>query len=142
MSLGNSADVKNEIQTDPVAIGYGTWAGTSDDGRIHGLMNDPSKRAITNIVISSQAILALMDPTEYAALTDIKLQQLNVIFAPGTVNLGQQNIRSILTAILPAAGASAVAIGAYYLSQVRTQSRLAELGWSLAVADITWARTH
>lgn len=142
MSLGNSADVKAEIQSDPVAIGYGTWATAADDGRIHGLMSDPSKRAITNIVLASQAVIALFDPTEYLALTDLKLQQLNVLLGPGTVNLGQQNIRSILTGILPSAGASAVSIGSYYLSQVRTQSRLAELRWDLAVADITWARTR
>lgn len=142
MSLGNSADVKAEIQTDPVAIGYGAWTTVADDLRIHGLMSDPTKRTIQSVAVAASRVIGCFDPTEFAALTQVQLLGLMVMLMARDMDFANANVRNIFQALFPAAGPTRTALAALWTAQVQKQSRMQELGWSLVVGDVTWARTH
>jgi hypothetical protein len=140
--MANYTAIKSEIQTDPVALGYGAWTTVTDDIRIQGILNDPSKRPLPRVAISGMLIMNACDPTEFAALTAIQLQRLATIVAPTQVDLANANIRAILTSIFPAAGPTRTALIALWAAQQQTQSRAQELGLGGTIEDVTYARTH
>ena len=142
MSLDHTADVKLEIQTDPVSLGYGTWATTADDARIQALIHDPTMRPRTHVLVNSWQVVNCYDPTEFSALSALQATILSAVLAGGQVDLATSTVRSILSAVFPAVpGTSRAALLALWAGQSQTQSRASELGWSLSVGDITYART-
>ncbi len=141
MSLNDAPSIKAEVTNDPTAIGYGAWTSLVDDQRIFGLLTDASKRAFGSVVVASWRVLNCFDPTEFASRTALQQAQLTTILSAGLLDLSNANIRAIMAAIFPVSGPTRTSLIALWNAQTQTQSRAAELGLLITLADVTYART-
>ena len=134
------AALKTEIQTDPAAVGYGTWATVADDARIQALLCDRTKRPLAAVLVDSWRVVQCFDSTEFASRTALQQAQLATLLSGGQVNLASAGVRSMALAIFPSAGPTRTALTALWASQQQTQSRADETGLGGTVADVTAAR--
>lgn len=140
--MANLVAIKAELQTDPLSLGYGTWAQISDDVRVQALLNDVSKRPLLHVVVPAWTVVNCFDATEFAALTQIKLSMLSAILSAGAVDLASSSVRTIAAAIFPSGGPTRIALAALWTAQQQTQSRSQELFLTCTLEDVTAARLN
>jgi hypothetical protein len=96
-------DLKNELLTDPLVLGYSPFIapiGARDNVRLASILN--LKRATIQLVrepVLTTTLFSVINPTEFAALTSLQLQQLQVILTMPTIDLNDVSVRQILQVI-------------------------------------------
>jgi hypothetical protein len=128
--------LRNELTADPQALGYGAivanWLlDATKDQQLADRLNDVTKRNETRVIVPSWEIVNCFDPTEFAALTQLKQSQLTTLLSGGFVNMQNANVRAIATAIFPQGGPTRAALAAL---QTRARSRAQELFGELVYA--------
>ena len=135
----NYTALKAEIANDPNGLGY---AGKTDQP-VADLMNDPAKGGtITRGAITSQTVIDAVNPNEFAALTALQLQQLQVITSTGNVDVGNTNVQGQLGKLFTAA-ASPITRSAIIALASRPASRAEALfgsGTIIQASDVAQAR--
>lgn len=106
----SSAAMRTELQTDPAGIGYAAFLQSGNDSGLLAACNlirsgtpaDGKTYTTFRNDIKVSEVIAALDPTEYAAVTDLQLQKLMFIATPGVIDATLTNIRSIIGAIFAA----------------------------------------
>lgn len=96
-------------------------------------------------VVSAYQVVNVLDPAEFSALTAVPLQRLQVLLAPGQVDLRDDNTRQHLAGIFPNPGQGQQSPTRAALVALRTETipraRDEELfGHPVAEADVATAR--
>lgn len=138
----DSNALQAEIQQDPMNLGYSSWLTAADDTRIHGLINDPSKRSLPNVLVPSWLIVNCLDPTDFSGLTVLQNTALSALLSPGRVDLASASVRSILAGLFPVLGTTRTALLALWTAQPKTLSRAQELNWQVSGDDMLAARAQ
>lgn len=98
----NLAQLRTEIQTDPLALGYAPFVASGNDGGIQDLLNTPSGRSVQRETVTANQLLGTVTASEYAALTAVQRDLWQAILtatANSGVPLKDAQIRSQLGAV-------------------------------------------
>jgi hypothetical protein len=102
----NTAQLRSEIQTDPIALGYAApvaaknWQGVAD------ILNNPNQGAINVSHVNSQALQSAVNPAEYLALSQGQRDLWAAILAQGSVSVNDAGIKAQALAVFTAAATS------------------------------------
>ncbi len=135
--------LKSELTADPLTLGYAPFVSGGNDTALVGLLNAVgagANFAIFNPSIGLATLIANIAPADFAALTALQLQQLQLLLAVGQLDLTQSNIRAIVTAIF--AGSTTATKNAMTALAKRQGSRCEVLfgaGSSVSTRDIAVA---
>ena len=88
--MADLAKLRTELTTDPLARGY---AGMSDAQVITSL--NTANRTITRSVIPSFEVVNAIVATEYAALTQVQRDAVQLVTGAGNVDANNSNVRAI-----------------------------------------------
>src|SRR5690349_20591902 len=105
----NYTPLKPELANDPQALGLVA----ASDQAAADLLNTVRQGAAYQLVhapITAQQLNANLDPTEFAALTQIQLLRLQIIMFGSPIDLRDASTRANLSAIFPANGATRTAL--------------------------------
>lgn len=98
----NYAALATEINTDPLTLGYATPKAAGNDQAIAILLNAVGAGAsyqVNREAIPVALLFVNIDATEFLALSDIKLQQLQAVLAAVSIDLNDASTRAILIGI-------------------------------------------
>jgi hypothetical protein len=96
-------DLKTELLTDPLALGYASFVtpiGARDNVHLANILN--LKRAVLQIPrepVLTTTLFSVINPLEFSTLTSLQLQELQVILTMPTIDLNDISIRQILQLI-------------------------------------------
>lgn len=124
--------LKNELQTDPTALGYAPMLTKGDDAGPTRLLNTPAGSAFFRSDVTMHDIVSAIAPADFAALTALQIAKLQLLFAGvSTLDASVATNRQILAAIMT--GASAPTLAALVTMAKRAGSR-AETLFGVGVA--------
>ena len=88
-----------ELVNDPVSLGYSAYFSALNWTAVYGLINSVSAGFVTsNVSTTPSTLLAAVTPSDFQALSEKSLAQLNVIFAVSAVDLSTDNGFYVATA--------------------------------------------
>lgn len=113
------ANVVTFIKTDPRSVGFAAilTANPGADAPLIAAANNasgPGSGTVAGDPITSQALLDLVDATEFNAMTTAQLTQLQTIMTPGNVDMGAGQSQGKLTALFASFATSKAAIEGKY----------------------------
>jgi len=134
----NYIQLKAEIQTDPLSLGYATPLAAGNHSALADLLNQlRGTIAIQRDTAPAWEVFECIVPAEWAALTAQEKQRIQTILAMGTVSIKGPNTRSAFLAAFAAGTATRTALAAM---QNRQGSRAEQLfGQAVTVADVAQA---
>lgn len=123
-------ELASELNNDPAGLGYSAdIASGSDNGLLEKInvvrAGAPYSIQRKNIPVSE--FVTGFDPTEYLALAQDKLAQLNPMLAGVQLDVSAQSVRTILASIFPAGGPTRTNLQAI----VKRQGSRAEVLWGI-----------
>ena len=126
----------NEINADPTGLGYAAFTNAGNDQGVVTLINAVGVSGSFQVPrepIPTAMFIANMDPTEFAALTNVQLLRLQIILSGGTVDINGANTRASLLAIFPSNGVTKTNIAAL----LNRQGSRAEVLWGIGTIVTT-----
>lgn len=136
----NYQQLKTELQTDPLSLGYGAAIAAGNSTAVAALINQvrPSIQ-INRRAVSVEDFLEAIDPTEYAGLTQTQLLRLILLTQQPIVPIRGAQVRQLIRDIFPNGGPTRNSMVAL---RTRTGSRAEELfgeGESVSSTDVSVA---
>lgn len=133
----NYAQLKTELQTDPLTLGYAAPLAAGNHGAVADLLNQSSAAvSIPRRTVPAWEVFDAIVPAEWAALTAQEKQRIQTILSMGTVSVQGTNTRNAFAAVF-GAGPTRTALVAL---QNRQGSRAEQLfGQSISPSDIAQA---
>src|SRR5437588_12345299 len=98
----NYTNLANEINGDPLALGYVTPKVNGNDQALATLLNSltgPGAASVFRSDIQAKEIINAIVAADFAALTALQLQKLQVMTAQGVLDATVANVRTIFLAI-------------------------------------------
>ena len=124
------SELKTELQTDPNGLGYAPLTSSGQTKATADLINTVQSTAAYLVffpTVTSYAVHAAFDPTEFATLAALSLNQLSVMLSGGLVNSASSSTRTILLNIftgMPTTRGNLAAV-------MRRQGSRAEVLWGI-----------
>ena len=134
----NYQQLKTEIQTDPLALGYAPLLAAGNQAAIADLLNEVRAGiGIDRLTVPAWEVFDAIVPAEWAALLAQEKQRIQIILSLGTVPVKGTNTRNAFLAAFAAGTATRSALAAL---QTRPGSRAEQLfSQSVSPADIAQA---
>lgn len=131
--------LKIELTTDPQALGYATMTDQQVSDALN-LVRAGQAYQINAAPISAATFFSNLDPTEFQALTQLKLLQLQVVLLAQPINLSDTSVQGILLGIFSAAPTSKVNISALVKRQGSRAEVVLGIGTVVTASDVLNAR--
>lgn len=134
----NYQQLKTELQTDPLALGYAPLLAAGNQAGIADLLNGVRAGiGIDRLTVPAWEVFDAIVPAEWAALSAQEKQRIQLILSMGTVSVKGANTRSAFLAVFAAGTATRANLAAL---KTRPGSRAEQLfSQSISPADIAQA---
>lgn len=132
--------LKNELQLDPVSLGYSALTDTQAAAKLNAV---DTGRTLNRTAVPAQEVFNAIDDGAWPTAGSLSESKLRTVLGMPAVDASNTNTRGIFGAVFPNTGATAATRTRLLAIGTQTVSRAQELGLGpVLVSDVTKARTN
>lgn len=128
-----------ELLADPASLGYSAAVAAGDDNAVFALINTSragGEYQQDRDAVTPDQLFAVLDPTEFSLVTATGLARLQTVLSLPLIDLAVSNIKAMMDAIFPLAGATQQALAVLQKRQGSRAEALFGRGFIVTVNHI------